>query len=103
GDAPGDLAGAAPGLRQAAGPLNHFPPLFVAELAEALAALHPLLVLVHEAVHATVQEANPLAAAVENETAADQTLLPPAGDSLGGDVEHLAELFHCMDLLASFL
>ena len=87
----GDVGGAAAGAGQPPGALDDHRPLFVGQLAELRAAAHPLLVVLDEAIHRALQEADPLAA-VHHEPPADQPLAPPAGNGLGRDVELLGQL-----------
>ncbi len=88
----GDVGGAAAGAGQPPRPFDDHRPLFVAQLAELRAAAHPLLVVLHETFHRTLQETQPLPA-VHHEPPADQPLPPPAGNRLGRYVEMLGQFF----------
>ena len=75
----GDLRGTAARLGQTPRSLDNLLALLVRQLAELGAAANPLLVVRHEAIHRTLEKADPLAA-VEQESPTDQPLLAPSGD-----------------------
>ena len=95
----GDFGGSAAGAGEPPGPLDDRRPLFVGQLAELRAAMHPLLVVLDETIDGALQEADPLAA-VDHEPPADQAVAPPAGNGLGRDVELLGQRFHRQHPLA---
>ena len=77
----GDRRGTCARLGQTPRPLDDLPALLVRQLAEPGAAANLLLVESDEAIHGTLEKAEPLAA-VEQKSPADQPLLAPSGDRL---------------------
>jgi hypothetical protein len=75
----GDLRRRSARLGQTPRPLDNLLAPLVRQLAELGAAANPLLVVGHEAIHGTLEKADPLAA-VEQNSPTDQPLPAPSGD-----------------------